>query len=62
LVGEKMEKNEFLKLANKLRRFDIDAEYNGEFIELEERFEEDGKYVKFEELNEFLKIDEIIGR
>lgn len=38
-----------------IERFDIDAVYNGEFIELEERIEEDGKYCRFEDVKTLVK-------
>ena len=38
----------------KLQRLDIDPQYNGEYTELEERHEEDGKYVKSEDIQELI--------
>lgn len=51
---------EFQKLIEyltQLPRFDIDPIYNGEFTELNERLEEDGKYVKWDDIEKFLKLD-----
>ena len=48
---------ELIKNLEKLERFDIDPIYNGEFTELNERIEEDGKYVKWEDVEKFLKLD-----
>ena len=37
-----------------LQRFDIDAQWNGEFTELEERIEADGKFVRWEDVREVM--------
>ncbi|NPV12840.1 MAG: hypothetical protein HPY57_13795 [Ignavibacteria bacterium] len=37
-----------------LQRVDIDTLYNGEFIEKDERIEEDGQYVRSEDLDKLI--------
>lgn len=37
-----------------LQRLDIDPQYNGEFIELDERVEESGKYVKWSDVRKLI--------
>lgn len=37
-----------------LQRLDIDPQYNGEFIELDERVEECGKYVKWSDVRKLI--------
>ena len=37
-----------------LQRFDIDPQWNGEFTELEERIEADGKFVRWEDVRKLI--------
>ena len=37
-----------------LQRFDIDPQWNGEFTELEEQPEADGKYVRWEDVRKLI--------
>lgn len=37
-----------------LQRFDIDPQWNGEFTELEERIESDGKFVRWEDVRKLI--------
>jgi Fe-S-cluster formation regulator IscX/YfhJ len=37
-----------------LQRLDIDPQYNGEFIELDEIIEDDGKYVKWSDVRKLI--------
>jgi hypothetical protein len=53
---EKSELNisDVINCLSSLQRLDIDTEYNGEFIEINERIEDDGKYVRSSDLDKLI--------
>ena len=46
--------NPIIESLKSIKRFDLDPVNNGEFIENVERLEEDGKYIKSEDLKSLL--------
>ena len=44
-----------INYLSSIKRIDIDASYNGEFFVTEERLDEQGKYIKAEEIDYLIK-------